>query len=99
MTIIDNCDHLLYLGGQSLETARFIAVKANKPASTILKMPLGRAWLFEWGALPQEVRKYDLKQHPLHCQLPEYTARRGAGVPYELAAPQGPLQAAAGMWP
>ncbi len=97
MTIIDNCDHLLYLGGQSLETARFIAVKADKPASTILKMPLGKAWLFERGALPREVRKYDLKQHPLYCQLPEYTARRGGGTPYEPDPPQESLQAASGM--
>lgn len=50
MTIVDNCDHLLYLGGQSVETARFIGVKANKPVSTILNMPLDRAWLFERGA-------------------------------------------------
>jgi len=97
MTIIDNCDHLLYLGGQSLETARFIGVKADKPMSAILKLPLGKAWLFERGALPREVRKYDLKQHPLYGQLPEYTARRGVGTPYEPVPPQGQIQAAAGM--
>lgn len=98
MTIIDNCDHLLYLGGQSLETAQFIATKANKPASAILRMPLGKAWLFERGASPQEVRKYDLKQHPLYCQLPEYTAGAKQAVLYEMpACQQEPLQAAAGM--
>lgn len=41
MTIIDSCDHLLYLGGQSLETARFIGEQANKPVSAILSMPQG----------------------------------------------------------
>ena len=74
MTIIDNCDHLLYLGGQSLETARFIGDKANKPASAILSMPQGDGWLFERGAPPRQVRRYDLKQHPLYRQFPEYTA-------------------------
>lgn len=59
MTIIDNCDHLLYLGGQSVETARFIGAKANKPASAILNLPLGKAWLFERGCNPREVKKYD----------------------------------------
>ena len=49
MTIIDNCDHLLYLGGQSVETARFIGAKANKSASAILNLPLGKAWLCERG--------------------------------------------------
>ena len=72
MTIIDNCDHLLYLGGQSLETAYFIGHKANKPESTILNMPLGEALLFERGSAPRAVRKYDLKQHPLYSQLAEY---------------------------
>ena len=32
MTIINNCDSCLYLGGQDVETARYIAVKANKTA-------------------------------------------------------------------
>lgn len=98
MTIIDNCDHLLYLGGQSVETARFIGVKANKPMSAILHMPLGKAWLFERGAAPQEVRKYDLKQHPLYNQLPEYAAGVKQAVPYGLPAyQQEPLPPAAGL--
>ena len=94
MTIIDNCDHMLYLGGQSVETARFIGVKANKPMSTILDMPLGKAWLFERGALPREVRKYDLTRHPLYRQLPEYRAQRTVKEP-ERVRQHGPEQAAA----
>ena len=94
MTIVDNCDHLLYLGGQSVETARFIGVKANKPVSTILNMPLDRAWLFERGSTPREVKKYDLTRHPLYRQLPEYRAR---AVPeQERVRQHGPEQAAAG---
>lgn len=94
MTIVDNCDHLLYLGGQSVETARFIAVKANKPASAILNMPLDRAWLFERGSSPREVKKYDLTRHPLYHQLLECRARV---VPEpERVRQQGPEQAASG---
>ena len=94
MTIIDNCDHLLYLGGQSVETARFIGSKANKPVSAILDMPLGKAWLFERGNAPREVHKYDLTRHPLYHQLPEYRAR---AVPEQERVRQpGPEQAAAG---
>ena len=95
MTIIDNCDHLLYLGGQSVETARFISTKANKPASAILNLPLGKAWLFERGALPREVKKYDLTRHPLYRQLPEYAAQRT--VPEREAEEEPQLMAAAGM--
>ena len=94
MTIVDNCDHLLYLGGQSVETARFIGVKANKPMSTILDMPLGKAWLFERGNAPREVRKYDLTRHPLYHQLPECRARV-VPVPERVRQP-GPEQTASG---
>ena len=96
MTIIDNCDHLLYLGGQSVETARFIGSKANKPVSTILNMPLDRAWLFERGALPREVKKYDLTRHPLYHQLPEYRARVVPVPEQERVRQPGPEQAASG---
>ena len=95
MTIIDNCDHLLYLGGQSVETARFISTKANKPASAILNLPLGKAWLFERGNSPREVKKYDLTRHPLYRQLPEYAAQRAVPEREDEEEPQ--LIAAAGM--
>ena len=55
VTILSNCDHLLYLGGQELATARYISVKANKSVHTILNMPLNHAWLFTRGGAPKEV--------------------------------------------
>lgn len=96
MTIIDNCDHLLYLGGQSLETARFIGEKANKPVSKILSMPQGEAWLFERGALPRQVMGYNLKEHPMYGRLPEALGPQPAEKPS--VSPQQPYEAmAAGM--
>lgn len=71
MTIINNCDNFLYLGGQDVETVRYIAVKANKTADTILNMPLNEAYLFTRGSLPKKVQKYDIKFHEKYCQLPE----------------------------
>lgn len=66
ITIVNNCDHLLYLGGQDVETAKYISVKANKSVHTILDMPLDHAWLFTRGSTPQEVQKYTLESHPLY---------------------------------
>lgn len=43
MTIINSCGHLLYLGGQDVETARYISTKANKPVNMILNVPLDGA--------------------------------------------------------
>lgn len=64
MTILNNCDNMLYLGGQDVETARYISFKANKPVSSILNMPLDGSWLFTRGREPQQVKKYDLTKHP-----------------------------------
>lgn len=58
MTILNNCDNCLYLGGQDVETAKYISIKANKSANTILNMPLDEAWLFTRGREPQKVRKF-----------------------------------------
>lgn len=58
-TIINNCDNCLYLGGQDVETAKYIAVKANKSANTILDMPVKDAYLFTRGQKPCRVEKCD----------------------------------------
>lgn len=80
-TIINNCDQLLYLGGQDVGTARLISTKANKSVNTILQMPLSDAWLFVRGEKPQQVHKYDLTAHPLYHELPEgRTMAPAAGI-------------------
>ncbi len=69
MTIINNCDSLLYLGGLDVQTASYIAVKANKAASTILNMPLDQAQLFIRGSRPRLVEKYRLETHARYAEL------------------------------
>lgn len=71
LTILNNCDHCLYLGGQDVETAAFIGKKANRPTSDILNMPLDNAWLFTRGAAPRQVTKYRLENHPCYREPPE----------------------------
>ena len=79
MTIINNCDNCLYLGGQDVETARYIAAKANKTADTILNMPLDQAYLFTRGQKGRLVRKFDIRTHPdypaLAADAPAASAR------------------------
>ena len=71
LTILNNCDHFLYLGGQDVETATFVSKKANRPVSDILNMPLDSAWLFTRGTPPRQVRKFKLESHPRYRELPE----------------------------
>lgn len=70
-TIVNNCDNCLYLGGQDVDTARYISFKANRTVDSILNMPLGEAYLFTRGSLPQKVRKFEIKCHELYKELPE----------------------------
>lgn len=58
MTIINNCDNCLYLGGQDVETAKYMSVKANKWVNSIFEMPLDKAWLFTRGQKARLVEKY-----------------------------------------
>lgn len=62
LTILNNCDNCLYLGGQDVETARYMSIKANKTIHTILNMPLDNAWLFTRGQEPRQVQKYVPKE-------------------------------------
>ncbi len=57
-TIVNNCDHLLYLGGQDVETAEYIGAKLDRPAYMILNMPIEEAILFARGQCPCKVHKY-----------------------------------------
>lgn len=57
-TIINNCDHILYLGsGSDIETAEFIGVRTNQPPNTVLNMPNSKAYLFERGKKAELVDK------------------------------------------
>lgn len=70
-TIVNGCDHMLYLGGQDVRTAEMVGVKARKTRETVLDMPVDQAWLFERGTRAKQVRRYDLTRHPLYDQLSE----------------------------
>ena len=70
-TIINNCDHCLYLGGTDAQTARYFAEKFNCQVSTVLNLPLDSAFLFTRGSQPRRVRKYELNQDSVYHSLKE----------------------------
>lgn len=57
ITIIDNCDHIVYLGGQNQETAGFIGLRACKTPENILKMPCEKAFILTKGEEAKYVDK------------------------------------------
>ncbi|MCR5747079.1 MAG: type IV secretory system conjugative DNA transfer family protein [Lachnospiraceae bacterium] len=56
-TIIDNCDHIIYLGSQNIETANFIATRAKKTPENILLMPYDYEYLLTKGEEAKMVKK------------------------------------------
>ncbi len=63
-TIINNCDVMLYLGGQDYSTADFISHKINKPVTNVLNLPLDKCYVLKNGEKFIESNKYDLVSHP-----------------------------------
>ena len=56
-TITNNCDHLLYLGSQDVDTAKYIAYRVCKTPETVLCMPRNKAILITNGEKAEFVDK------------------------------------------
>lgn len=78
-TIVNGCDHMVYLGGRDLQTAEYVSEMANRPKSTVLAMPLGSEYLIVTGAPARLVTKYRLEDHPRYAELGERPGRLLAG--------------------
>ena len=77
-TIINNCDHCLYLGGTDTQTAQYFAEKFNCQVSTVLNLPLDIMFIFERGSEPRRVQKYALDQDDAYRSLMETMGSRRA---------------------
>ncbi len=62
-TIADDCDTLIYMGGNDPVTAAQIAVRCNKTTQTILHMPLCSSWIFRRGTKPFLCRNMELADY------------------------------------
>ena len=79
VTIMDNSDNLVYMGGNDLETATHIARRINKPIDEVLALPIGQEYLFRRGQKPLQLQRYQIYDDPLYRQefeLPERTTDR-----------------------
>ncbi len=62
-TIIDDCDTLIYMGGNDPETAHSIAIRCNKTTQTVLHMPLCTSWIFRRGEKPFMCKNLELDDY------------------------------------
>ena len=77
VTIRDNTDNIVYMGGNDLETADQIARRINKPVDEVLYLPIGQEYLFRRGQKPIQMQRYQIYDDPLYQQeiLPNNMAR------------------------
>ena len=61
-TILDNCDTMLYMGGNDIDTAELIGKRSNTPLYQIMEMPVGMHWLFRCGEKAQYNKTIELYQ-------------------------------------
>ena len=57
LTIINNCDHIIFMGSQDRETAEFISYRACKTPEVILSMPRDKLYLICTGEKAKLVDK------------------------------------------
>ena len=61
MTIINNCDHILFMGSSDVETAEFIAYHLGRMPETVLGLPRDKMILItsgEQGRIVEKIEPY-----------------------------------------
>ncbi|MCD8003615.1 MAG: type IV secretory system conjugative DNA transfer family protein [Clostridia bacterium] len=63
VTIINNCDTYVYMGGTDISTANSISLRLDIPVSDVLSMPLGQLAIFRRGDKPILTERYSVTQN------------------------------------
>lgn len=62
-TIISSADTYVYMGGNDIETAKSVAVRADLPVHDILSQPIGYTRIFRRGSKAVYARNFDMELH------------------------------------
>lgn len=76
VTIIDNCDTYVYMGGMNLKTCRSISERLNAPLEEILYMPLGQEVIFRRGQRPILTQRYNVLQDKEYQRITQEYEKR-----------------------
>ena len=66
VTIINNCDTYVYMGGMDLQTGKNISERLNIPLDEVLYMPIGQEFVFRRGSKPIITQRYSVKKNELY---------------------------------
>jgi type IV secretory pathway TraG/TraD family ATPase VirD4 len=65
VTIINNCDTYIYLGGMDLSTCKNVSQRLNAPLEDVLYMPIGQEFIFRRGQRPVVTERYHTPEDPV----------------------------------
>ena len=68
ITIQDNTDNIIYMGGNNLNTAEQMARRIDKPMNEVLALPRGQIYLFRSGQQALQLQRYQIFKDPLYQQ-------------------------------
>ncbi|MBQ9199849.1 MAG: TraM recognition domain-containing protein [Lachnospiraceae bacterium] len=69
VTIINNCDTYVYMGGMDLSTCRKISERLNAPLEDVLYMPIEQEVIFRRGQRPVVTQRYNVMDNPMYQSI------------------------------
>lgn len=69
ITIINNCDTYIYLGGMDLKTCRSMSERLNVPLEEILYMPIAQEIIFRRGQKPIVTQRYNILNNKTYQKI------------------------------
>ena len=75
-TIISNCDNLVFMGTNDVETAREFSTRLDIPICDILSLKRGRIYVFRAGEKPVDDNRYDYRKHQAYRFLQKLQKER-----------------------
>ena len=59
MTIVNNCDHILYMGGSDYQTAQFLANRMGRSPESVLTLPRNEVIFIERGKKGEQCKRLE----------------------------------------
>ena len=69
VTIINNCDTYVYIGGMDIATCRKISERLNVPLEDVLYMPVGQEVIFRRGQRPIVTQRYNVMNNKMYQSI------------------------------
>lgn len=83
--IEDNCDTIIFLGGNNIETAAHMGTRANIPTEEMLSLPLGWEYVFRRGEEPLFTERYATLDDSRYCAILKAYEQKAAKEPIPIA--------------